>query len=201
MSREPLKPTAITLLKTTFPSTDTEVAKNLLNKKKKGVGYKKYCGVCGDLTVSYHFGGLCCNSCKSFFRRSIENDSFLGFYCAHQGRCVISISNRRDCRYCRMNRCLAIGMSKDWHLGDIASSDTPRHFSPKLRRPEFEIAKSNFLTPPDMRAMEAVLRNYNKAIANVETRCSRDYTSDPLAKNTDMKSNEVCSIKSCKKTK
>lgn len=74
----------------------------------------KYCGVCGDIAKSYHFGGLSCDSCKAFFRRSVQNDNYLHFQCCHRGQCVISLSNRKSCQYCRMKRCFAIGMEKSW---------------------------------------------------------------------------------------
>jgi hypothetical protein len=77
-------------------------------------GVAKYCGVCGDIAKSYHFGGLSCDSCKAFFRRSVQNDNYLHFQCCHRGQCVISLSNRKSCQYCRMKRCFAIGMEKSW---------------------------------------------------------------------------------------
>ena len=77
-------------------------------------GVVKYCGVCGDIAKSYHFGGLSCDSCKAFFRRSVQNDNYLHFQCCHRGQCVISLSNRKSCQYCRMKRCFAIGMEKSW---------------------------------------------------------------------------------------
>lgn len=36
----------------------------------------KICGVCGDAARCYHFGGLCCASCKAFFRRAVVNDQY-----------------------------------------------------------------------------------------------------------------------------
>ena len=36
----------------------------------------KICGVCGDVARCYHFGGLCCASCKAFFRRAVVNDRY-----------------------------------------------------------------------------------------------------------------------------
>lgn len=74
----------------------------------------KYCGVCGDIAKSYHFGGLSCDSCKAFFRRSVQNDNYLHFQCCHQGECLISLSNRKSCQFCRMKRCFSIGMEKSW---------------------------------------------------------------------------------------
>lgn len=72
----------------------------------------KYCEVCGDTTKGNHFGGLCCNSCKAFFRRSVYNKNYLGFCCSQRGQCAISTSSRKDCRYCRIHRCFAIGMEE-----------------------------------------------------------------------------------------
>ena len=77
-------------------------------------GTIKYCGVCGDVAKSFHFGGLSCDSCKAFFRRSVQNDNYLNFQCAHQGCCIISLANRKSCQYCRMKGCFNIGMEKSW---------------------------------------------------------------------------------------
>ena len=77
-------------------------------------GVVKYCGVCGDVAKSYHFGGLSCDSCKAFFRRSVQNDNYLHFQCCHRGQCTISLSNRKSCQFCRMKRCFGIGMEKSW---------------------------------------------------------------------------------------
>ena len=74
----------------------------------------KYCGVCGDIAKSYHFGGLSCDSCKAFFRRSVQNDNYLHFQCCHQGDCLITLANRKSCQFCRMKRCFGIGMEKSW---------------------------------------------------------------------------------------
>ena len=79
-----------------------------------GKGGSKICGVCGDLAKSYHFGGLSCDSCKAFFRRSVQNDNYLNFQCCHSGNCQITLSTRKSCQYCRMKRCFSIGMEKSW---------------------------------------------------------------------------------------
>ena len=78
----------------------------------------KFCQVCGDVAKSYHFGGLCCDSCKSFFRRGIYNDHYLDFYCTskNEHQCRVSRINRKQCRSCRMTKCFNIGMEKKWVL-------------------------------------------------------------------------------------
>lgn len=74
----------------------------------------KLCQVCGDKAKSFHFGGLSCDSCKAFFRRSVHNDAYKGFHCVYQRNCEISISSRKSCQACRFKKCLAIGMETNW---------------------------------------------------------------------------------------
>ncbi|KAI1293538.1 Vitamin D3 receptor B [Halotydeus destructor] len=74
----------------------------------------KICGVCGDRAKSYHFGGISCDSCKAFFRRSVQNDAYKSFHCPYESHCDINISSRKCCQYCRFHKCLSIGMEKSW---------------------------------------------------------------------------------------
>ena len=78
----------------------------------------KSCGVCGDLAKSFHFGGLSCDSCKAFFRRSVQNDNYLNFHCCHQGNCAMTLTTRKSCQFCRMQRCFQIGMEKSWVMSE-----------------------------------------------------------------------------------
>ncbi|KAG7168041.1 uncharacterized protein LOC121867802 [Homarus americanus] len=77
-------------------------------------GGNKECGVCGDVAKSMHFGGLSCDSCKAFFRRSVQNNAHKGFTCPYEKKCVIAVSSRKACQYCRFRKCLSIGMEKGW---------------------------------------------------------------------------------------
>ncbi|XP_068234351.1 uncharacterized protein [Palaemon carinicauda] len=74
------------------------------NKKEK-----EECSVCGSRAKSYHFGGLCCASCKAFFRRSIQSNSWEIFLCVNNGDCSMR-ENRRACQACRFELCKKIGM-------------------------------------------------------------------------------------------
>ncbi|XP_071041200.1 thyroid hormone receptor beta-A isoform X2 [Parasteatoda tepidariorum] len=75
---------------------------------------QKVCGACGDRAKSYHFGGISCDSCKAFFRRSVQNEAFKNFHCPYEGKCEITITSRKCCQYCRFKKCLSIGMETGW---------------------------------------------------------------------------------------
>ncbi|XP_035215611.1 nuclear receptor subfamily 1 group D member 1-like isoform X1 [Stegodyphus dumicola] len=75
---------------------------------------QKVCGACGDRAKSYHFGGISCDSCKAFFRRSVQNEAYKNFHCPYEGKCEITITSRKCCQYCRFKKCLSIGMETGW---------------------------------------------------------------------------------------
>ncbi|GFW37667.1 vitamin D3 receptor B [Trichonephila clavipes] len=73
---------------------------------------QKVCGACGDRAKSYHFGGISCDSCKAFFRRSVQNEAYKNFHCPYEGKCEITITSRKCCQFCRFKKCLSIGTSQ-----------------------------------------------------------------------------------------
>ncbi|XP_064121469.1 uncharacterized protein LOC135225854 isoform X2 [Macrobrachium nipponense] len=78
----------------------------------------RLCQVCGDIAKSLHFGGLSCDSCKAFFRRSVQNDAYKHFRCGGDQKCAISIASRKFCKYCRFTKCESIGMTKSWVMSE-----------------------------------------------------------------------------------
>ncbi|XP_068218338.1 uncharacterized protein [Palaemon carinicauda] len=74
----------------------------------------KPCEVCGDKAKNMHFGGLVCDSCKAFFRRSVQSNAWDQFKCEKEGKCSINKTNRRCCQYCRFQKCEKVGMKMDW---------------------------------------------------------------------------------------
>uniref|UniRef100_A0A3Q0RJM5 Nuclear receptor subfamily 5, group A, member 5 n=1 Tax=Amphilophus citrinellus TaxID=61819 RepID=A0A3Q0RJM5_AMPCI len=67
--------------------------------------------VCGDKVSGYHYGLLTCESCKGFFKRSVQNNK--RYTCAEQQRCPMNLSQRKRCPFCRFQKCLAVGMKKE----------------------------------------------------------------------------------------
>lgn len=69
------------------------------------------CKVCGDKSSGVHYGVITCEGCKGFFRRS--QSSVVNYQCPRQKNCVVDRVNRNRCQYCRLQKCLQLGMSRD----------------------------------------------------------------------------------------
>lgn len=48
---------------------------------------------------------------QGFFRRSQQNNA--SYSCSRQRNCLIDRTNRNRCQHCRLQKCLALGMSRD----------------------------------------------------------------------------------------
>ncbi|XP_033734800.1 flocculation protein FLO11-like [Pecten maximus] len=69
------------------------------------------CKVCGDIANGIHFGVNTCEGCKKFFRRGlVENQSYV---CKGDKKCTINPRNRNNCRFCRYQKCITVGMSRE----------------------------------------------------------------------------------------
>ncbi|XP_034058625.1 nuclear receptor subfamily 5 group A member 2-like [Gymnodraco acuticeps] len=66
------------------------------------------CPVCGDQVSGYHYGLLTCESCKGFFKRTVQNNK--QYVCAEQQECTIDRGQRKRCPSCRFLKCLHVGM-------------------------------------------------------------------------------------------
>ncbi|XP_051984566.1 nuclear receptor ROR-beta-like isoform X2 [Xyrauchen texanus] len=69
------------------------------------------CKICGDKSSGIHYGVITCEGCKGFFRRSQQNNAM--YSCSRQRNCPIDRTNRNRCQHCRLQKCLALGMSRD----------------------------------------------------------------------------------------
>ena len=55
-----------------------------------------------------HYGVVSCEGCKGFFKRSIRKQ--LGYACRGDRNCPINKHYRNRCQYCRLQKCLTVGM-------------------------------------------------------------------------------------------
>ncbi|GIY70863.1 nuclear hormone receptor FTZ-F1 [Caerostris extrusa] len=82
-------------------------------------GIEELCPVCGDKVSGYHYGLLTCESCKGFFKRTVQNKKV--YTCVADRSCHIDKSQRKRCPFCRFQKCLDVGMKledsvKDGHF-------------------------------------------------------------------------------------
>ncbi|XP_032444289.1 nuclear receptor subfamily 5, group A, member 5 [Xiphophorus hellerii] len=89
------------------------------------------CPVCGDKVSGYHYGLLTCESCKGFFKRSVQNNKH--YTCSEQQRCPMNLSQRKRCPFCRFQKCLAVGMRKEAVRADRMRGGRNK-FGPLYRR-------------------------------------------------------------------
>ncbi|BES91355.1 receptor [Nesidiocoris tenuis] len=69
------------------------------------------CVVCGDRASGRHYGAISCEGCKGFFKRSIRKR--LGYQCRGSQQCEVTKHHRNRCQYCRLQKCLTMGMRSD----------------------------------------------------------------------------------------
>nr|AGA54134.1 nuclear receptor subfamily 5 group A member 5 [Dicentrarchus labrax] len=89
------------------------------------------CPVCGDKVSGYHYGLLTCESCKGFFKRSVQNNKH--YTCAEQQSCPMNLSQRKRCPSCRFQKCLAVGMKREAVRADRMRGGRNK-FGPLYRR-------------------------------------------------------------------
>ncbi|CAH1787637.1 unnamed protein product [Owenia fusiformis] len=72
------------------------------------MGIEELCPVCGDKVSGYHYGLQTCESCKGFFKRTVQNKKV--YSCVDNRTCMIDKTQRKRCPYCRFQKCLSVGM-------------------------------------------------------------------------------------------
>lgn len=71
------------------------------------------CLVCGDKSSGVHYGVLACEGCKGFFRRALQNvGDPARKKCFYSKNCDINMQTRNRCQHCRLQKCIALGMSR-----------------------------------------------------------------------------------------
>ncbi|RWS23399.1 hypothetical protein B4U80_02932 [Leptotrombidium deliense] len=80
---------------------------------KEGL-FEEFCPVCGDKVSGYHYGLLTCESCKGFFKRTVQNKKV--YTCVADRNCHIDKSQRKRCPFCRFQKCLDVGMKLEGML-------------------------------------------------------------------------------------
>ncbi|KAK3094133.1 hypothetical protein FSP39_024515 [Pinctada imbricata] len=69
------------------------------------------CLICGGKGSGIHFGVNTCMGCKAFFQRCLKREQ--PYTCSKSGACQIVDSFRGNCSACRLQKCIAMGMSRE----------------------------------------------------------------------------------------
>ncbi|XP_030013494.1 nuclear receptor ROR-alpha A isoform X1 [Sphaeramia orbicularis] len=95
------------------PPGDTPIKRGGLLSKKTHLTQIEVipCKICGDKSSGVHYGVITCEGCKGFFRRS--QLPTVSYSCSRQSNCQIDRASRNRCQHCRLQKCLAQGMSRD----------------------------------------------------------------------------------------
>ena len=88
------------------------------------------CVVCGDKSSGKHYGQFTCEGCKSFFKRSVRRN--LTYTCRANRNCPIDQHHRNQCQYCRLKKCLKVGMRREGEYFFRAFSPGASPASPAL---------------------------------------------------------------------
>ncbi|CAF0725812.1 unnamed protein product [Adineta steineri] len=123
-SQELFKNNATTDSSASFETTSV----NGQSRKKSDLS----CVVCCGLAHGYNFDAISCESCKAFFRRNaLFNMDRLK--CRRDGSCDITLETRRRCKSCRLKKCFAVGMRKEWILTEEEKLNKKRRIEENRR--------------------------------------------------------------------
>ncbi|CAF1591799.1 unnamed protein product [Adineta ricciae] len=81
------------------------------NKVGRRVSKQSICLVCGEVARIINYGALCCQACKTFFRRNVSHGKQV---CQYDGNCEITKFTRLGCTACRLKKCFACGMNPEF---------------------------------------------------------------------------------------
>ncbi|CAF4540969.1 unnamed protein product, partial [Rotaria sp. Silwood2] len=76
------------------------------------------CVICGDHAIGFNYDVLTCASCKAFFRRNAQHNLKKIRCRTGQNQCSIFHDSHRKCQRCRLEKCFAMGMRKDFILSE-----------------------------------------------------------------------------------
>jgi hypothetical protein len=99
------------------PSFDKETPSKQKGRRSDGkplIG--DACTVCGEeapegSSFRRHYGVICCEACKCFFRRTVQMNKH--YECKLAGNCPVGKNVRHWCQACRFQKCLKSGMKID----------------------------------------------------------------------------------------
>ncbi|XP_041915269.1 nuclear receptor subfamily 2 group F member 1-B isoform X2 [Alosa alosa] len=118
-----LPASAAPLTPQTGPPSTPGAAEDKLSGPSSGQAHIE-CTVCGDKSSGKHYGQFTCEGCKSFFKRSVRRN--LTYTCRANRSCPVDQHHRNQCQYCRLKKCLKVGMRREVQRGRVPPTQ-PSH--------------------------------------------------------------------------
>ncbi|PRD31801.1 UNVERIFIED_CONTAM: Nuclear receptor subfamily 2 group C member 2 [Trichonephila clavipes] len=104
--------------------------------------------------VGRHYGAVSCEGCKGFFKRSIRKQ--LGYACRGNRDCEVTKHHRNRCQYCRLQKCLTMGMRAD----SVQSERKPADSREKTVTPPMAASSQRIYVRKDFRSPLAALPTF-----------------------------------------
>ncbi|CAF0960324.1 unnamed protein product [Adineta ricciae] len=76
------------------------------------------CVICGDYAIGFNYDLLTCASCKAFFRRNAQYEPNKLRCLTGENHCSVNFKSARRCQRCRLEKCLNLGMRKDFIISE-----------------------------------------------------------------------------------
>ncbi|TKR58839.1 hypothetical protein L596_030231 [Steinernema carpocapsae] len=141
----------------------------------------KVCVVCGGPARCFHYDAFTCSGCKTFFRRSLVDGK--RYVCSKDENCPIDNSDRHFCKYCRLAKCLAVGMNTNAIQLEDEGARRRMHaqFSKTRTAVDYE-GKTIQIVAPNLMIVENMCDKLVDKLLYFENRCDRIRfsTFDPL---------------------
>ncbi|XP_042856265.1 hepatocyte nuclear factor 4-gamma-like [Penaeus japonicus] len=116
------------------------------------------CAICGDRATGKHYGAHSCDGCKGFFRRSVRKNHT--YSCRFNRGCTVDKDKRNQCRYCRLRKCIRVGMKKD-----AVQNERDRISTRRLSYDDGGVASG--MTLPTILNAEHLSRQFSPAVGDV----------------------------------
>ncbi|CAD0193901.1 unnamed protein product [Chrysodeixis includens] len=95
------------------PSGTQHIPEKVLTSVQSRILYDVPCAVCRDHSSGKHYGVFACDGCAGFFKRSVRRDRQYACKARLPGGCLVDKAHRNQCRACRLEKCLSVGMNKE----------------------------------------------------------------------------------------
>ncbi|CAI9715051.1 orphan steroid hormone receptor 2 isoform X3 [Octopus vulgaris] len=140
---------------------EQQAVRDKLTQKQQFEQNFKPCIVCGDKASGRHYGAISCEGCKGFFKRSIRKQ--LGYACRGNKDCPVTKMHRNRCQFCRLQKCLAVGMRSESVQQERKPPD-----SEKKAPTAMATSTQRIYIRKDLNSPAAAIPNFSNRVSEIE---------------------------------